>query len=86
MSAPLTAAGLAVLPCDFCRDPVAPFGFAPPPRSGIAVRRPIKTCGDPACNAQAEARVADLMARHDPLAAARRQNGNLKENQQGSLF
>ncbi len=66
------AARQAVLPCDFCGDPVAPFGFAPPPRLGIPVRRPIKTCGCTACNDQAEARVAALAAKHDPLAAKRR--------------
>lgn len=43
------------LPCDFCRDPVAPFGYAPPP-SVKKVRRPIWSCAAPVCMEKAEAR------------------------------
>lgn len=57
--------------CDFCQDPVAPFGFAPPPRLGIQIKRPIWTCGAAECNAQAEARRQALIDNHDPLAGSR---------------
>lgn len=57
--------------CDFCKAGNAAFGYAPPPRLAIAIRRPIWTCADPACRQAAEDRRGDLMARHDPLAAAR---------------
>lgn len=60
------------LPCDFCRAVLAPFGFAPAPRLGIPVRRPIKTCGAPGCNEKARARVAALADQRDPLSARRR--------------
>lgn len=65
----LMAAPAPPLPCDFCRAPVAPFGFAPPPDSGIAVRRPIKTCS--ACREKGEERLRALLAAKDPFAAAR---------------
>lgn len=68
----LTPNQLASLPCDFCKARPAPFGFAPPPHLGIAVRRPIKTCGAPGCQAKAKARVADLVAGGDPLARSRK--------------
>lgn len=67
----MTAPHKGVQPCDFCKDPVAPFGFAPPPGSGIQVRRPIKTCEARECRAQALDRRAALVARHDPFAATR---------------
>jgi len=57
------------LPCDFCGARIAPFGTAPPPAAGIAVRRPIWTCA--ACRPKAEARRAALIAAHDPLAKTR---------------
>lgn len=81
-------AGAPVLPCDFCKAVPAPFGFAPPPSRGIQVRRPIKTCASPDCKAQARARVAALVARHDPLAGARRarQAEAPERPAQGSLF
>lgn len=60
-----------MLPCDFCGAPVAPFGFAPAPRLGIPVRRPIKTCGAEGCKAQARARCRALVDAKDPLAQQR---------------
>ncbi len=54
--------------CDFCKSTPAPFGFAPAPKFGIAVRRPIKTCASAACKEKARARVADLVAQKGPLA------------------
>jgi hypothetical protein len=59
--------------CDFCRDPLAPFGFAPDPRLGIPIRRPVKTCGRDKCQDQARAKVAALVYRGDYLGAARPQ-------------
>lgn len=67
----MTGAPWAVLPCDFCKAPLAPFGFAPRPGLGLSVRRPITTCNDPECQAQARARVAALEAARDPLARVR---------------
>jgi len=77
-----------VLPCDFCKDPVAPFGHAPAPHLGIQIRRPIKTCAAADCKAKAAARVADLIERHDPLARSRRDRaaGGAGAPAQGSLF
>ncbi len=77
-----------MIPCDFCKAPIAPLGFAPPPQLGLQVRRPIKTCPAPGCQAQAEARVADLVARHDTLAAARQdhQGAPLPIPAQGALL
>jgi hypothetical protein len=68
--------------CDLCGAARAPFGFAPPPRLGIPVRRPIWTCGARACRAAAEARVAALLARHGidagpPVAAPDAAQGRL---------
>lgn len=59
------------LPCDFCKAKNAPLGFAPPPRLGLKVRRPIKTCMDRACQDQAIRRVAALVEKHDPFARPR---------------
>lgn len=53
--------------CDFCKARNAPFGYAPPPRLGVKVRRPIYTCAASECRAQAEARRAALIARHNPF-------------------
>lgn len=58
-------------PCDFCGGPSAPLGFAPPPRLGIPIRRPLKSCGAVECNSQARARVQALIERHDPLTQGR---------------
>lgn len=74
-------------PCDFCRNPVAPRGYAPP--EPIKVRRPIWTCTDPACMAQGEARRQAAIDRAagfgsvaaDPAPAPARPDGP-----QGSLF
>jgi hypothetical protein len=60
-----------MLPCDFCGARVAPFGFAPAPRLGIPVRRPIKTCAAEGCKAQARARCRALVDATDPLAQQR---------------
>mgnify|MGYP000182765091 CR=1 FL=1 len=87
MAGRMDAATLAVLPCDFCSDPVAPFGFAPPPRLGIPVRRPLKTCGCKACNERAEARVAALIEKNDPLSPGRRRAAaDAGVSRQGNLF
>lgn len=53
-------------PCDLCGARCAPFGYAPPPRLGIKVKRPLWSCDD--CKAAAQARVDALVARHDPFA------------------
>ncbi|WP_239325666.1 hypothetical protein [Epibacterium sp. Ofav1-8] len=58
-------------PCDFCHAPVAPFGFAPAPRLGIPVQRPIKTCAAEGCKAQARAHCRALVDAKDPLAPQR---------------
>ncbi len=86
MSARLTGAELAVLPCDFCKARPAPFGFAPPPRLGIQVRRPIKTCGAKDCNEKAQARVAALVDSRDPFGPGRSASGNPAASRQASLF
>lgn len=82
---------IGVHSCDICGAAVAPFGFAPPPRLGIKVRRPIKTCPAAACREVARGRVASLVARHDPFAATRATRGQVAppaaaDEGQGRLF
>jgi hypothetical protein len=76
-------------PCDFCGDPVAPFGYAPPPRL-VRVRRPIWTCAKEACKAQAEARRKAVMDKADPFGdGARRPTARPAtpaDPDQGALF
>jgi hypothetical protein len=50
-------------PCDYCGDPHAPFGFAPP--GGVRRLKPgtraINTCGASECQARARSRVAEVV-------------------------
>jgi hypothetical protein len=70
--------------CDFCKDPVAPLGWAPPPRLGLRIRRPIHTCPAAVCQAQAAARVQAVIDRANPFAPA--PPAPPPDPPQGSLF
>lgn len=50
-------------PCDFCADPIAPFGFRPRSRRLGPGERPIKTCAAADCQAEARARCAAFEAK-----------------------
>ena len=57
--------------CDICGAENAPFGYAPPPRLGVRLRRALYTCASETCRATAEARRRALIEKHDPFAKAR---------------
>lgn len=69
-------------PCDFCGNPVAPRGYAPP--APIKVRRPIYTCTDPACMARGEARRQAAIDRASGFASI--EAAPRPDRAQGSLF
>lgn len=74
------AAPIAPGPCDMCDAEIAPFGYAPPPGSGIKVARPLRSCAAEACRATAARRRASLVDRNGASLPARR------DRQGGDLF
>ena len=57
MNAPTKPAPRAPGPCDICREPIAPFGYAPPGlRSLKPGQRALRSCASLVCRAAAEAR------------------------------